>query len=87
MRPAIVASPSPQAAREAEKQRTQEDSQDAKDYDFDFEGLRFRRITIFQLAAICVITTIANQISVSYCHGCARQQQNSSTFKPQEAVR
>lgn len=31
MRPAIVASPSPQAAREAEKQRTLED----KDYDFD----------------------------------------------------
>ena len=35
MRPAIVASPSPQAAREAEKQRTQEDSQEEKDYDFD----------------------------------------------------
>ena len=31
MRPAVVASPSPQAAKEAEKQRTLED----KDYDFD----------------------------------------------------
>ncbi len=31
MRPAVVASPSPQTAREAEKQRKLED----KDYDFD----------------------------------------------------